>query len=196
MTEILKRMAPCGIDCKRCPGVQSFGCKGCREQVEKVMVKLRFIGKPGGKLVKGAPGNYAQGQIVTGPSDRAKYFPKIWQLAQKMPKLVIPKASEIDSVFEAMVPGEVEVIEAPVASSKEFNLLDPNRSSTRSFRLKGATSTDPEEDAMTVSEAMPTVEALESSTKAQLMAFLDSQEVEYKRAMKKAEILELAKSLL
>ena len=32
MTEILKRMAPCGIDCKRCPGVQSFGCKGCREQ--------------------------------------------------------------------------------------------------------------------------------------------------------------------
>jgi hypothetical protein len=32
MSEILKRMAPCGIDCKRCPGVQAFGCKGCREQ--------------------------------------------------------------------------------------------------------------------------------------------------------------------
>ncbi|MFX1379279.1 MAG: DUF3795 domain-containing protein [Promethearchaeota archaeon] len=24
--------APCGIFCKRCPGVESFGCKGCRAQ--------------------------------------------------------------------------------------------------------------------------------------------------------------------
>ncbi len=24
--------APCGINCKRCPGIESFGCKGCRNQ--------------------------------------------------------------------------------------------------------------------------------------------------------------------
>ncbi len=31
MTEELKNWhAPCGIYCKRCPGVQSFNCKGCR----------------------------------------------------------------------------------------------------------------------------------------------------------------------
>ena len=165
--------------------------------MEKVKVKLRFIGKPGGKLAKGAPGNYAQGQIVTGYADQAKNFPKIWQLAQKMPKLVVPKAAEIDSVFEAMVPdGDVEVIDAPIASSEDFNLLDPNRSSTRVFKVKGAASTDTESDEVSVSEAAPTVAELESSTKVQLMAFLDSQEAEYKPKMKKAEILELAKSLL
>jgi len=32
MTEDLKKWhAPCGIHCKGCPGVESFGCKGCRE---------------------------------------------------------------------------------------------------------------------------------------------------------------------
>jgi len=30
--EIKKWHAPCGIYCKRCPGVESFGCIGCREQ--------------------------------------------------------------------------------------------------------------------------------------------------------------------
>ena len=29
--------APCGIFCKRCPGVQSFGCKGCREQNGQIL---------------------------------------------------------------------------------------------------------------------------------------------------------------
>ncbi len=30
--ELEKWHAPCGIFCKRCPGVKAFGCKGCREQ--------------------------------------------------------------------------------------------------------------------------------------------------------------------
>jgi len=33
MSEKLKKWhAPCGIYCKRCPGVKAYGCKGCREQ--------------------------------------------------------------------------------------------------------------------------------------------------------------------
>ena len=33
MSKDLKKWhAPCGIFCKRCPGVKSFGCRGCREQ--------------------------------------------------------------------------------------------------------------------------------------------------------------------
>ena len=33
MLENLKKWhAPCGIYCKRCPGVKAFGCNGCREQ--------------------------------------------------------------------------------------------------------------------------------------------------------------------
>ncbi|MFW9820433.1 MAG: DUF3795 domain-containing protein [Candidatus Thorarchaeota archaeon] len=29
--------APCGIFCKKCPGVQSFGCKGCRDQEGQIL---------------------------------------------------------------------------------------------------------------------------------------------------------------
>ena len=32
MSEELKKWhAPCGIYCKRCPGVKAYGCRGCRE---------------------------------------------------------------------------------------------------------------------------------------------------------------------
>lgn len=38
MTEDLKKWhGPCGIYCKRCPGVESFGCKGCREQKGQIL---------------------------------------------------------------------------------------------------------------------------------------------------------------
>ncbi|MEE9376614.1 MAG: DUF3795 domain-containing protein [Candidatus Lokiarchaeia archaeon] len=38
MTEDLKKWhAPCGIYCKRCPGVESFGCNGCREQKGQIL---------------------------------------------------------------------------------------------------------------------------------------------------------------
>ena len=29
--------APCGIYCKRCPGVQAFGCTGCREKKGQIL---------------------------------------------------------------------------------------------------------------------------------------------------------------
>ena len=38
MTEDLKKWhAPCGIYCKRCPGVESYGCNGCREQKGQIL---------------------------------------------------------------------------------------------------------------------------------------------------------------
>jgi hypothetical protein len=38
MAEDLKKWhAPCGIFCKRCPGVESYGCKGCREQKGQIL---------------------------------------------------------------------------------------------------------------------------------------------------------------
>jgi len=38
MTEDIKKWhAPCGIFCKRCPGVESFGCKACREQEGQIL---------------------------------------------------------------------------------------------------------------------------------------------------------------
>ena len=35
--DIKKWHAPCGIYCKRCPGVESFGCNGCREQEGQIL---------------------------------------------------------------------------------------------------------------------------------------------------------------
>lgn len=38
MTDDLKKWhASCGIYCKRCPGVESFGCNGCREQKGQIL---------------------------------------------------------------------------------------------------------------------------------------------------------------
>jgi len=38
MSENIKEWhAPCGIFCKRCPGVESFGCKGYREQKGQIL---------------------------------------------------------------------------------------------------------------------------------------------------------------
>jgi len=38
LTEDLKKWhAPCGIYCKRCPGVESFGCSGCRQQEGQIL---------------------------------------------------------------------------------------------------------------------------------------------------------------
>lgn len=36
MSVYLKEHAPCGIYCKRCPGVRVYNCKGCREQKGKI----------------------------------------------------------------------------------------------------------------------------------------------------------------
>lgn len=35
--DIKKWHAPCGIYCKRCPGVESFGCNGCRDQKGQIL---------------------------------------------------------------------------------------------------------------------------------------------------------------
>jgi len=38
MNEELKNWhAPCGIYCKRCPGVQAYNCKGCRTQEGQIL---------------------------------------------------------------------------------------------------------------------------------------------------------------
>jgi hypothetical protein len=36
MSKDYKDHAPCGIYCKMCPGVQAYGCKGCREEKGQV----------------------------------------------------------------------------------------------------------------------------------------------------------------
>ena len=69
--------------------------------MENVIVRLRFIGRPeGGKLVRGAPGNYQQGEVTSGPLVWVKLFPRVWELVDSIPELRVPDASEGDSVYE------------------------------------------------------------------------------------------------
>ena len=37
MSVYIKDYAPCGIYCRRCPGVKAFGCKGCRENKGQIL---------------------------------------------------------------------------------------------------------------------------------------------------------------
>lgn len=110
-------------------------CMGCGKNVRRIIVKLRFIGRPGGKLVKGAPGNYKQGDIVSGPLTWAKTFPKIWELVESPPELHVSDMERRDSVFEepVFVPPEDEPFEEDeppqlvprtAAAAKEVTLPD------------------------------------------------------------------------
>lgn len=63
--------------------------------------KMRFVGKPGGKLMKGAPGNFKHGEIYVQPFHLSS-FP-FWELVEPKPELNIPEASKSDSVFEDAV---------------------------------------------------------------------------------------------
>lgn len=78
-------------------------CRGCRDKLTGIQgnFKMRFVGKPDGKLMKGAPGNYNHGEIYVQPYHLSE-FP-YWELVDEVPKLTVPPPSESDSVFEDAV---------------------------------------------------------------------------------------------
>ena len=78
---------------------------GCGEEVTDMPTGkcwMRFIGYVDGKLVKGAPGNYRQGELVLQPYKLSTY--PWWQLADEVPPLEAPEPVEADSVFMETVP--------------------------------------------------------------------------------------------
>lgn len=84
-------------------------CKGC---VEK-KYDMRFVGWKDGKLIKTAPSGLKQGQIQKNFLHMADQ--PYWELADKVPDLVIPEGKYEDSVFieEIFVPEDEPVDEAP-----------------------------------------------------------------------------------
>lgn len=72
-------------------------------------VKMRFVGKPEGILMKGAPGNYEHGKIYDQPFDMSQW--KFWELIEKPPEIIAPPLSDDDNVFEEpmFVPDEEQV---------------------------------------------------------------------------------------
>ena len=91
-------------------------CDGCLKRMSdpKGLFSMRFVGKPNGVFLRGAPGNYVHGQIYNQPYRMSKF--KFWQLEEEIPVLVAPKPNEDDNVFEESVfipDDEEEVVVIP-----------------------------------------------------------------------------------
>ncbi len=70
--------------------------------------KMRFIGRPEGKLMKNAPGNFEHGKIYVVPYGHSKFA--FWELIDKPPVLKVPASTE---TFEEAfyVPKDEELFE-------------------------------------------------------------------------------------
>jgi len=96
----------------------------------KGLFKMRFIGKPNGVFMRGAPGNYTQNQIYDQPYHMSRF--KFWELVEEIPVLVAPELEEGDSVFEeaVFIPDDEEedaTIEmTPVNLEKDEESYDPD----------------------------------------------------------------------
>ena len=108
-------------------------CAGCKERMSepKGNYKMKFIGKPGGVFMKGAPGNYEQGKVYNIPFrfSRKAY----WDLLEKPPVLVAPEIVEGDNVFddkffESDDSASIELM-PPISLTDDFN-ADPDAPAT------------------------------------------------------------------
>lgn len=86
---------------------------------------MKFVGRPQGKLMKGAPGNYVQNQIYRIPFRHSKF--DFWELVEKTPELVVPEMVLEESVFES-VPEEVVVEES--SFEEPFFIAEPEVETT------------------------------------------------------------------
>jgi len=78
---------------------------------------MKFVGRPDGKLMKHAPGNYIHGQEYMVPFNHAQW--DFWELLEDKPVLVAPEPSGADDVFEEtfFIPEEEETevtLSAPI----------------------------------------------------------------------------------
>ena len=99
--------------------------------------RMKFIGKPKGKLMKNAPGNFVHGEIYVVPYGHSKF--KFWEMVDPEPKLVIPEDTES---FE-------EAYFIPTTDEWSYDGDEPEVEVTVS---------EPEEEEVTVSEPVQGVE--------------------------------------
>lgn len=73
---------------------------------------MKFIGKPGGKFMKGAPGSYTHGEVYVVPYSYS-HFP-YWELVGKKPELTIPEEEgEFEEAFFISEDDDVEYTSTP-----------------------------------------------------------------------------------
>ena len=110
-----------------------MGC-GCKKDMSEPQgnYNMKFVGKPNGKLLKGAPGNYTHGVIYKQPFRMSK-FP-YWQLMEPVPELRVPEVGKGDSVYEDAIyvpDDEAEPLGefTPIVPTEDIN-ADPNTGAT------------------------------------------------------------------
>lgn len=98
----------------------------------KGLFKMKFVGKPDGKLMKWAPGNYIHGEVYMQPYRMSRFA--FWELLEETPELIAPETTEMDDVFEEAfyIPDDESVVgfegevnlDLDVPASIEFSSSD------------------------------------------------------------------------
>lgn len=125
--------------------LSSLGCRGCKERMNEPQgtFSMKFVGRPGGVTMKGAPRSYDHGKVYQMPFrfSRKAY----WVLLEKRPELVAPELEEEDNVFDdvVFVPDDSATIElVPVTPLKSELNLDPDAPATLEAHMTYSPSTE------------------------------------------------------
>lgn len=166
--------------------------------------KMRFIGRPGGVLMRGAPGNYIHNKIYTVPYHYSR-FP-FWELVDGPLELKIPEMSASESVFDDVVyvldddAATIEVEPKPSPLEDEEINADPNtdasiepymRYSPSSNKLFDISLSSTSDDEVTVSTPEPVEKSRE-----ELIGILTEAGVEVKPRTRTATLQKMVDELV
>jgi len=166
---------------------------------------MKFIGKPGGVLVKGAPGNYEHGKIYHIPFRHSR-FP-YWELMEPVPEFTAPTPTAEDSVFTESYPSPDEPDgtvfvgatvtlsgeEDPFLEDVEVN-IDPNTPATIEPYLKYNPNTDTLSELDLTPEPERDEETVEPDREA-LKKILDDAGIEYSKSARTTTLQKLVDDL-
>ena len=141
---------------------------------------MRFVGKPNGKLLRGAPGNYIHGQVYQMSFNNSKF--KFWELVEEEPVLTVPEDTE--SIYEEpiYVPAEgLDMGNTPVEHPEDVN-VDPTTDATiEPYMSFNATTGEMSPYVDTSSEEVAVTETVSKKlTRDELKELLDEAGVVYK----------------
>ena len=174
---------------------------------------MKFVGKPNGKLMKGAPGNYVHGKTYKQPYGMSRY--PFWQLVEEPAALTVPDASGRDSVFEDMVfvpdEGAAIIEEVPRPTEVAGANVDPDapaviepymKLNLRTGQMSEATQTvvtpspPPQEIAVKVPRPEPAApESPPPKTRDELKAILDERGIKYSTKARTETLAKLVEQL-
>ena len=159
----------------------------------KDVVKMRFVGKPDGVLMKHAPGNYEHGKIYPQPFKMSQY--KFWELIDRPPEIIAPPLTEEDDVFgESMFVPEETTVSAPGEIK-----LDPNTPASvepyMSFNTGTGQLSDINPEDFTQTPEPTPKEAVPEPTRDELLTLLEKAGVDVKPRTRTTTLLKMVAEL-